>query len=146
MAFLDSAGKIIEDWNLSIEVYGEPTYHLVPPNRLKPPTGTQVGCNQNLQHRAKEVFTTTKGNRKVPEHIKTALQTFSCPDCTFTKTSKKWDPSKEENRNKPHSFSIAICLGIQKNWGESSKNRKFQYSEVQTLQHTQTKLVHPKDN
>ena len=64
-------------------------------------TGTQAAVIKTLKHRAKEIPTTTQGTKKEKKHLKTALRT-----CGFSKTSRKLDPKKEEDRKKSRSISI----------------------------------------
>ena len=82
----------------------------VPPFWLTPPTGTQAGGNRKtLQHRAKEIPTTTQGTKKEQEHLKTALRTCGSPDWAFSKTSfETWRRKRIEI--KVTTFISRICL------------------------------------
>lgn len=104
-------------------------------HRSAPPTGTWDRCHQTLQHRPKEIATRSQGEKKEQEYRRTALQTCSHPDWAFTKTSKKRDPSREEERNNPHSISVPHSL-------ECQGNLPAHFKASNTLRQ---KLVHPKD-
>ncbi|TWW56115.1 hypothetical protein D4764_08G0001020 [Takifugu flavidus] len=76
LAFLDCAVKITEDRNLTIEVYRKPTHtdqYLQFDSHH--PLEHKLGVIQTLQHRAREIPTTSQGRKKEQDHIKTALKT-----------------------------------------------------------------------
>ena len=113
LAFLDCAVKMKKDRNLSIEVYRKPTHtdkylHFDSHHPLE----HKLGVIKTLQHRAKEISATTQGTKKEQEHIKTALKTCGYPDWTFSKTFRKRDNKKEEDRKKRHSNSIPYLSGV----------------------------------
>jgi hypothetical protein len=145
LAFLDCAVKIKEDRNLSIEIYRKPThtdqYLLFDSHH---PLEHKLGVIKTLQHRAKEVPIITQGKKKEQEHLKTALKTCGYPDWAFTKTSKKRDPSKEEERNKRHSISIPYLSGVSEKFRRILQKCDIpvQFKPSNTLRQ---KLVHPKD-
>ena len=81
-----------EDRNLSIDVYRKSTdtdqYHHFDSHH---PLEHKLGVIKALQHRPKEIATTTQGTKKEQEHLKTAC---GYPDWDFSKTSRKQDPKK----------------------------------------------------
>ena len=80
--------------------------------------------------------------KKEREHPKTALRTCGYQDWAFTKTSRKLDPKKEEDRNLLYSISLPYLYRVSENSRESSKNIPVQFKTSKTLRQ---KLVHPKD-
>ncbi|TWW53916.1 hypothetical protein D4764_0197150, partial [Takifugu flavidus] len=104
-----------EDRNLTIEVYRKPTHtdqYLQFDSHH--PLEHKLGVIRTLQHRAREIPTTSQGRKKEQDHIKTALKTCGYPDWAFTRTSRKRDLSKgeEEERNKRRSVSIPYLSGV----------------------------------
>ena len=85
-----------EDRNLSIEVDRKPT-HTDQYLRFDShhPLEHKMSVIKTLQHRAKEIPTTTEGTKKEQEHIKITLKTCRYTDWAFSKTSRKRDPNKE---------------------------------------------------
>ncbi|TWW61021.1 hypothetical protein D4764_05G0011110 [Takifugu flavidus] len=146
LAFLDCAVKITEDRNLTIEVYRKPTHtdqYLQFDSHH--PLEHKLGVIRTLQHRAREIPTTSQGRKKEQDHIKTALKTCGYPDWAFTKTSRKPDPSKgEEERNKRCSVSIPYLSGISEKFRRILQKHDIpvHFKPSNTLR---WRLVHPKD-
>ena len=93
LAFLDCAVKMEEDRLLALRFTTHTDQYLCFDSHH--PLEHKPGVIKTLQHRAKEIPTTTQGTKKEQEHIKTALKTCGYPDWTFSKTSRKRDPKKE---------------------------------------------------
>ena len=96
MAFLDCALKIKEDINLSIEVYRKPTHtnQFINLDSHHPLKHT-LGEIKTLQHRAKEISTTTQGIKKEQEHLKTAIRTW-LPRLGLLQDLQKTRPQEKE--------------------------------------------------
>ncbi|TWW59893.1 hypothetical protein D4764_06G0014230 [Takifugu flavidus] len=82
--------------------------------------------------------------KKEQHHIKTALKTCGYPDWAFTKTSRKRDPSKGEERNKRRSVSIPYLSGVSEKFRRILQKHDIpvHFKPSNTLRQ---RLVHPKD-
>ena len=145
LAIVNCAGKMEEDRNVSIEVYRKPTHtdqylrfdshHLLE---------HKLGVIKTLQHRANEIPTTTQGTKKEEQHLKTALRTCGYPGWAFSKSSRKRDPKKEEDRNKRRSNSIPYLSGVSEKFRRILQKHDIpvQFKPSNTLRQ---RLVHPED-
>ena len=83
-------------------------------------------------------------NQGKNRNIKAALKTCGYPEWAFTKTSKRQDTGKEEERNKRHSISILCLTGVlekfrkilRKQFKLSNTLRKNRYTQKTRQQHT----------
>ena len=93
------------------------------------------GVIKTLQHRAKEVPTTTEGVKKELKHLKTTLRIRGYPDWAFSKTSRKRDPKKEENRNKHQWHSMPHLARVSEKFRRSPQKHDIpvQFKPSNTL-------------
>ena len=103
-----------------------------------------LGVIKTLQHGAKEVPTKIQETKKDQEHLKTALRTCGYPGWAFSKTSRKRDPKKEEDRSKHYSISIPYLSGVLEKFRRILQKHDIpvQFKPFNTLRQ---RLVHPKD-
>ena len=95
-----------------------------------------------LQHRAKEVPTTTQGRKKEQQHLKTAVRRCGYPDWAFSETSRKRDPKKAEGRTKRHGTSVPYLSGVSEKFRRTLQKERHP-GAVQPLQKPQKETGPP---